>query len=126
MPGAVYSPSGGRDADASVDVCPLNVGDTWMEPFAGARMQDLREASHPGLHRYSPTQGVPQLVDAIGHGLVLSGDGMGTRQRSSTPSSRTSSRSKGVPRSSPYSASISNTLAKSCRAAMYSRINPPW
>ncbi len=65
MPGAVYSPSGGRAVDASLDVCPLNVGDTWMEPFAGARMQDLREASHPGLHRYSPTQGLPTLVDAI-------------------------------------------------------------
>jgi len=36
-----------------------------MEPFAGARMEDLRESSHPGLHRYSPTQGVPSLVDAI-------------------------------------------------------------
>ena len=65
MPGAVYSPSGGRSVEAPFDVCPLNVGDTWMEPFAGARMEDLREASHPGLHRYSPTRGMPKLVDAI-------------------------------------------------------------
>jgi len=65
MPGAVYSPSGDRSAETSPDVCPLNVGDTWMEPFVGGRMQDLREAEHPGLHRYSPTQGIPTLVDAI-------------------------------------------------------------
>jgi N-succinyldiaminopimelate aminotransferase len=65
MPGAVYSPSGGRAVGAPLEVCPLNVGDTWMEPFAGARMENLREASHPGLHRYSPTQGAPGLVDAI-------------------------------------------------------------
>jgi aspartate/methionine/tyrosine aminotransferase len=36
-----------------------------MEPFAGARMEDLRAADHPGLHRYCETQGVPALVDAI-------------------------------------------------------------
>lgn len=64
MPGAVYAPSR-KDADAALSACPLNVGDTWMEPFAGARMQDLREADHPGLHRYSPTHGVPALLDAI-------------------------------------------------------------
>jgi N-succinyldiaminopimelate aminotransferase len=44
---------------------PLHVGDTWMEPFEGARMQDLRVEEHPGMHRYGPTQGLPALVDAI-------------------------------------------------------------
>jgi N-succinyldiaminopimelate aminotransferase len=28
-------------------------------------MEDLRQADHPGLNRYSPTQGIPPLVDAI-------------------------------------------------------------
>jgi N-succinyldiaminopimelate aminotransferase len=46
-------------------VCPLHVGDTWLAPFEGGRMEDLREADHPGLHRYSETRGVPALVDAI-------------------------------------------------------------
>ena len=36
-----------------------------MEPFVGGRMEDLRQADHPGLNRYSPTQGLPPLVDAI-------------------------------------------------------------
>jgi N-succinyldiaminopimelate aminotransferase len=63
MPGAVYAPSG-RDADSAA-ACPLNVGDTWMEPFVGARMEDLRQADHPGMNRYAPTHGLPALVDAI-------------------------------------------------------------
>lgn len=46
-------------------IFPLHVGDTWMEPFAGGRMQDLREAEHPGMHRYCETQGIPPLVEAL-------------------------------------------------------------
>jgi N-succinyldiaminopimelate aminotransferase len=42
MPGGVYAPSAGRrDASAA---CPLNVGDTWLEPFVGGRMEDLHQA----------------------------------------------------------------------------------
>ena len=63
IPGAVYDPGGDRRAAAAA--CPLNVGDTWMEPFAGGRMEDLRQIDHPGLNRYSPTRGLPALVDAI-------------------------------------------------------------
>jgi N-succinyldiaminopimelate aminotransferase len=36
-----------------------------MEPFPGARMQDLSERDFPGLHRYVDTRGIPSLVDAI-------------------------------------------------------------
>jgi N-succinyldiaminopimelate aminotransferase len=62
MPGAVYTPF-----DLSRHpgpLFPLHVGDTWMEPPAGARMADLREADFPGLHRYGPTGGIAPLVDA--------------------------------------------------------------
>jgi N-succinyldiaminopimelate aminotransferase len=64
MPGAVFSPIAHRLRVPS-GICPLHVGDTWMEPFEGARMQDLSEAEHPGLHRYCETRGVPALIDAI-------------------------------------------------------------
>jgi aspartate/methionine/tyrosine aminotransferase len=65
MPGAVFSPLA-RQLDALAgDLVPLHVGDTWLEPFAGARMEDLRESDHPGLHRYSETQGLRAMVDAI-------------------------------------------------------------
>ncbi len=65
MPGPVFSPIAGRLAELRAEACPLHVGDTWIEPFSGARMQDLRQEDHPGLHRYSDTQGVAQLIDAI-------------------------------------------------------------
>jgi len=65
MPGAVFSPVAARLADLGTLVCPLHVGDTWLQPFAGSRMEDLREADHPDLHRYSETQGLPELISAL-------------------------------------------------------------
>jgi N-succinyldiaminopimelate aminotransferase len=39
-----------------------------MEPAVGCRMQDLTVEAHPGLHRYSPVPGLPELRAAIaGH-----------------------------------------------------------
>jgi N-succinyldiaminopimelate aminotransferase len=65
MSSAVFSPVGAHAHERLRDACALHVGDTWMEPFSGGRMQDLSEAEHPGLHRYCPARGVPALVDAI-------------------------------------------------------------
>jgi N-succinyldiaminopimelate aminotransferase len=65
MPGAVFSPVAARLADRRKSVCPLHIGDTWLQPFAGSRMEDLREAEHPNLHRYSETQGLPELISAL-------------------------------------------------------------
>jgi N-succinyldiaminopimelate aminotransferase len=67
MPAAVYTPF-----DLSRHpgpLFPLHVGDTWMEPAPGARLEDLREADFPGLHRYGPTGGIAPLVDAIARKL---------------------------------------------------------
>jgi N-succinyldiaminopimelate aminotransferase len=36
-----------------------------MEPAEGCRMQDLRVEDHPGMHRYSPVAGYPQLREKI-------------------------------------------------------------
>ena len=65
IPDAVFSPTDRQLDDAQRRACPLHVGDTWLASFAGARMQDLREADWDGLHRYSEPQGIPDLVDAI-------------------------------------------------------------
>ena len=65
MPGAVFSPVQQHLDARDRRIVPLHVGDTWLEPFEGARMEDLRVAEHPGMHRYSETRGVPALVDAI-------------------------------------------------------------
>ncbi len=65
MPGAVYSPFADRIAAHPGPLFPLHVGDTWMEPFEGGRMQDQRVEEHPGMHRYCDTRGIPDLVDAV-------------------------------------------------------------
>jgi aspartate/methionine/tyrosine aminotransferase len=62
---SVYSGLAHRLATFQGEVFPLHVGDTWMEPPAGCRMEDLRVADHPGMHRYAPPQGMPALLDAI-------------------------------------------------------------
>ena len=68
MAGGVFSRLAHRIAalgDAGEEVYPLHVGDTWRAPAAGARMEDLREAEHPGLHRYTRPMGHPVLVAAL-------------------------------------------------------------
>jgi len=65
MPGAVYSPFADQLATHPGPIFPLHVGDTWLEPFEGGRMEDLRTADWPGMHRYCDTRGVPALVDAV-------------------------------------------------------------
>jgi N-succinyldiaminopimelate aminotransferase len=65
IPGAVYSPFADRLRDHPGPLFPLHVGDTWMEPFEGGRMQDLAVADHPGMHRYCDTRGIPELVDGL-------------------------------------------------------------
>ncbi len=65
MPGAVYSPLGDRIAQREGPVYALHVGDTWRDPFVGGRMQDLEQTAHPGINRYTATQGIAPLVDAI-------------------------------------------------------------
>ena len=65
MPGAVYSPFANRMRDHPGPLYPLHVGDTWLEPAEGMRMQDIASAEHPGLHQYCDTRGLPELVDAL-------------------------------------------------------------
>jgi len=65
MSGSLYASLTERLARYRGEIYPLYVGDTWMEPPEGCRMEDLRVAEHPGMHRYAPVQGVPRLVDAL-------------------------------------------------------------
>jgi len=63
--GAVYSALAHRLASFPGEVYPLHVGDTWMEPPEGCRMEDLTVAQYPGMHRYASPQGMPALIDAL-------------------------------------------------------------
>src|SRR5688572_32979093 len=63
--GSVYSALAHRLESFGGETYPLHVGDTWMEPPEGCRMEDLRVAEYPGMHRYTAPQGLPTLLAAI-------------------------------------------------------------
>ncbi len=63
--GSVYSRLAQKLATHQGPVYPLHVGDTWMEPPTGCRMEDLRVGEHPGMHRYTAPQGHPELLAAV-------------------------------------------------------------
>jgi aspartate/methionine/tyrosine aminotransferase len=62
--GSVYSGLKRKPKSGQPPV-PLHIGDTWMEPPEGCRMQDLQIETHPGMHRYTPVSGLPQLHEII-------------------------------------------------------------
>ena len=63
--GSVYSKLAQKLATHQGPVYPLHVGDTWMEPPTGCRMEDLRVGENPGMHRYTAPQGHPALLAAV-------------------------------------------------------------
>ena len=65
MQGSLFSKLAHRLREIEGEVYPLHVGDTWLEPAEGCRMQDLRVQEHPGMHRYATPHGLPALLDAI-------------------------------------------------------------
>ncbi|MCH9651154.1 MAG: pyridoxal phosphate-dependent aminotransferase [Deltaproteobacteria bacterium] len=67
MPSSVYSSVTARLKAYQGEIYPLHIGDTWMEPAVGCRMEDLTVEDHPGLHRYTPPTGLPELRAAIAH-----------------------------------------------------------
>ncbi|TVS10683.1 MAG: pyridoxal phosphate-dependent aminotransferase [Wenzhouxiangella sp.] len=71
---SVYS---GAAPKPGVVPVPLHIGDTWMEPPEGCRMEDLRVADHPGMHRYTPVAGLPALRERIA-GLQTDRTGLAT------------------------------------------------
>jgi aspartate/methionine/tyrosine aminotransferase len=66
---SVFSNLAHRIANHRGQVFPFHVGDTWLEPPEGCRMEDLRVDDHPGLHRYSPPRGLPRLAQAVAERL---------------------------------------------------------
>ena len=62
---SVYSRLADRVRTFDGEVYPFHVGDTWMEPPDGCRMQDLRVEDHPGMHRYASPMGMPKLLEAV-------------------------------------------------------------
>ncbi|NOY27817.1 MAG: pyridoxal phosphate-dependent aminotransferase [Oligoflexia bacterium] len=53
-----------KRAHPDITIYPLHIGDTWREPPAGCRLQDLVDQP-AGIHRYGPPLGQPTLIQAI-------------------------------------------------------------
>ena len=65
MRGGVFSRLAHKIATLEGEIYPLHVGDTWLEPLEGCRVEDFRCSEHEGLHRYARPHGHPALVEAI-------------------------------------------------------------
>lgn len=65
MPGAIYSPFADRIHGHPGPLFPLHVGDTWRDPFVGARSQDVDAQKVARLHAYCDTRGLPALLEAV-------------------------------------------------------------
>ena len=63
--GGVFSRLAHKIHTMQGEVYPLHVGDTWLEPAEGARMEDFTVAEHPGMHRYAVPHGHPDLLAAL-------------------------------------------------------------
>ena len=63
--GAVYSSLAHRLATYRGEVYPLHVGDTWMEPAEGCRMEDLKVAEHPGMVLMQTEIGGTRVLDVM-------------------------------------------------------------
>ena len=61
----LFSSLAHRLANLSGDTFPLHIGDTYLEPAAGARMEDLTVAENPGMHRYTRPHGHPELIQRL-------------------------------------------------------------
>lgn len=65
MTGSVYSSLVHRLHEYEGEIYPFHIGDTWMEPAIGTRMEDLTVEDYPGMHRYAPVQGRRDLLETI-------------------------------------------------------------
>lgn len=65
MPGSRFTELARRLKGYEGEVYPLHIGDTWLDPPEGCRMEDLRLDELPGLHQYTAPHGYPPLVASI-------------------------------------------------------------
>ena len=65
MGSAVFSKLAHKISSLEGEVFPLHVGDTFMEPCVGSRMEDLSVSEYPGMHQYVSPQGITPLITRI-------------------------------------------------------------
>ncbi|MBU1702051.1 MAG: pyridoxal phosphate-dependent aminotransferase [Candidatus Eisenbacteria bacterium] len=68
--GFTFSPLAQKLAKHKGPLFPLHVGDTWMEPFEGGRMENLLSLEHDGLHRYTAPRGIREVIETVAAKVV--------------------------------------------------------
>lgn len=63
--GSVYSALGHKLAAWRGELYPFHVGDTYLPPPEGCRLEDFRQSDDPTLNRYTVPHGDSRLLDAI-------------------------------------------------------------
>lgn len=63
--GSAFGRFAARLARLEGETYPLHIGDTYLGPTPGLRMQDLTDVEHPSLHRYANPVGTPQLIERL-------------------------------------------------------------
>lgn len=66
----LYSPLADRARASGRPIRPLHIGDTFREPFEGARVDRLRSEAVPMMHAYAPVQGEHELRAAFSEHLL--------------------------------------------------------
>ncbi len=65
MTSTLFGELAARRACFKGELLALHVGDTWLDPVPGARMEDLTSADHPFIHRYASPAGWEPLWEAL-------------------------------------------------------------
>lgn len=65
MTGSLFTKLAHRLKDLEGEVYPLHVGDTWLPPAPGCRMEDFAQADHPELNKYAVPHGHPTLLSGL-------------------------------------------------------------
>lgn len=61
----LYSPLMERAQASGRPIRPLHIGDTWREPYEGARVDRIASRERPWIHTYAPVAGEPELRRAF-------------------------------------------------------------
>ena len=65
MRGRPFSRFSSQIEKMGVPTYPLHIGDTYLEPFLGARIEDVLLSDHPSSHKYISPKGHPDLIKAL-------------------------------------------------------------
>ena len=65
MRGRPFSKFSAEIEEMGLPTYPLHIGDTYLEPFFGSRIEDILLSDHPSSHKYISPKGHPILISSL-------------------------------------------------------------